>query len=82
MKWIDVEKEKPTEEGIYITTTLVGSYNVKVTVRLTRFRIRPAYSEFSDHDWHKTTHWMPYTKGQDIDQIQPAPQKSNINIIE
>lgn len=72
MEWTRTKDAKPKHEGIYITTTVVGSVQVQVIVKLTRFRITPAYSEFSDSDWHKSTHWMPYKKGQNIEDIEPA----------
>ena len=58
MEWVKVEDRLPGEEGIYLTVTEVGSVDIKVIVKMTRFSIRPAYREFADMDWHKTTHWM------------------------
>ncbi len=72
MEWTRTKDKKPIKDGVYITTTVVGSVQLKVIVKLTIFRTTPGYSKFLDSDWHESTHWMPYTKGQDVSQISPA----------
>ena len=80
-EWTRTKDAKPIKKGVYITTTVVGSVSVQIVVKLTRFRIRPAYAEFADSDWHKSTHWMPYQVGQDIQNIQPAKVNLSQDIV-
>ena len=61
-EWISVDERLPDSEGMYLTTCIVFSHETKVKVGVTRFVVNPAYKEFKDGDWVKTTHWMPLPK--------------------
>jgi len=61
-EWISVDERLPDCAGWYLTACIIGSYEVEVVVTVTEFMVRPAYKEFKDGDWVKTTHWMPLTE--------------------
>ncbi|GLX86326.1 hypothetical protein tloyanaT_25790 [Thalassotalea loyana] len=59
MKWIDVEKEYPSQAGRYLVVLRVGSMTPKSEVTMRRLsKSDVARKNTNLGDWQKMTHWM------------------------
>jgi hypothetical protein len=66
-QWISVADRQPTETGIYLTVSIVGSMDAKTVVNTLRGQMTEHHGfRWNEIDWQRVTHWMPLPKPPEV----------------